>query len=536
MIFCGRHRLLDSFNNTLLVRLLLCLCVMVVYRPALGFEFLLWDDPINTYENPLVRTFSLANLAQIWQRPLHELYIPVTYSLWALIAAASRLIFYGKLTPMLFHTVNVLLHLINTNLVYSLGRRWIRHWHDRLSSEAVNMAALLGALIFALHPVQVEATAWITGMKDLLSAFFSLLAIQFFFAAELDAAPERSKSIKRTLCAIAAGTALLCALLSKPSAVIVPGILVVLLWGIKELTSARLKTLLPWAALSLACAAWTKLLQPGKAISDGYSLIDRFLIAGDTIVFYVFKTFIPQSLISDYGRTPAWVLQQTPWVYLFPILIFFGVTAAGLGKHRRICLSCLAIFVLGFFPVIGLIPFDYQRISTVANRYLYLSLLGPAIATSWFVCKLKRHRVIMLLGLCIAILGVVTSIHLRYWRNTSSLMNWTLTHNPRSAAANLNLGVALMREGKTAESIPHLQKALQTNPDSVLARYNLAVAFACLNDPTSAFHQQELIATVDRKTANLLTKIIPLITAAAEIGKLPPELKQVMSDYPQPDF
>ena len=533
MRFSTEQPLPDVFDNSLYVGILLCLCVLAVYWPAFGFEFLLWDDPINTYENPLVRSFSVANLVQIWQRPLHGLYIPVTYSVWALIAAASRLIFYGKITPYLFHSVNVMLHTINTILVYGVIKTWIRQCHDQLTTRPQNMVAVFGALIFALHPVQVEATAWITGMKDLLCAFFSLLAIRFFAAAEFQTTPERSDFKTRTVCHIAALAAFLCALLSKPSAVIVPGILVVLLWGIKKLTLARIKTLLTWAALSLACAAWTKMLQPGKAMATDFSLLHRFLIAGDTIGFYLAQTIFPHALIADYGRTPTAVLQQTPWIYLYPILILAMVSVAALAKQRRIWLTCLAVFVLGFFPVVGLIPFDYQRISTVANRYLYLSMLGPAIVMSWVVYRLKTSRVAIVLVVLIPILGVASSIHLRHWRDTTTLMNWTIAHNPQSFSANLNLGVALMREGNAAESIPYIEKSLQTNPDSVLARYNLAIAYACLNDPKSAFQQQQRIAELDRKAADLLIRIIPLIAKAAEIGKFPPELKRFMSDYPQ---
>ena len=152
---------------------MLFFAVMVVFCRVCGYEFLDFDDNLNVYENPLLLHLSPANLLRFWLKPYEGLYIPLTYSLWAILAKFSVWIpaADGKLfNPQLFHSANLLLHGANTIVLFCLLRLLVKK----------DWPAAAGALLFALHPVQVEEVAWVTGLKGVLSGFFSLLALWLY--------------------------------------------------------------------------------------------------------------------------------------------------------------------------------------------------------------------------------------------------------------------------------------------------------------------------------------------------------------------
>jgi len=134
----------------------LILAVLAVFYAILGYGFQNRDDNINVYQNPYFNpAVSWQGIAHFWVAPYYLLYMPVTDTLWAACAALARLDHtinvYGAGTTDLdagiFHAVSLLLHATNTLLVFALLRRWTRD----------DLAATAGALLFAVHPVQVEA-------------------------------------------------------------------------------------------------------------------------------------------------------------------------------------------------------------------------------------------------------------------------------------------------------------------------------------------------------------------------------------------
>ena len=102
---------------------------------------------------------NLALIAEYWARPAEALYAPLTYSVWgalAFVAHVNQADESGStVNPWVYHSANVLIHVITTLLVYTILKRLRRH----------EWAALIGAAIFAVHPVQVETVAWASGQK-----------------------------------------------------------------------------------------------------------------------------------------------------------------------------------------------------------------------------------------------------------------------------------------------------------------------------------------------------------------------------------
>src|SRR5262249_20091248 len=148
----------------------------LVFAPVIGHSFVNWDDDRNVYENPYLAPASWAHTAHFWRAADFHLYMPVTQSVWAAIAAVSgrpRAAPGGAhLGPALFHAASLVLHAVNAALVVAI----------LMQLGASAWAAAIGSLFFALHPAQVEPVAWVTGLKDVLSGFFALFAIWQYVA------------------------------------------------------------------------------------------------------------------------------------------------------------------------------------------------------------------------------------------------------------------------------------------------------------------------------------------------------------------
>lgn len=445
--------------------LLLVFAPLAVFLQVGGHEFLAYDDPINISQNPRVTNFSLANLLYFWREPSLGLYIPLTYNFWLLLAKLSQLLTRGggeSVDPQLFHLANLLVHLGGTTLVYLILR-------DLLNN---GRAAVLGALLFAIHPVQVEPVAWASGMKDLLSGFWSLLALwQYLRCCR---AREKSRRIGHYLLAT---LALLLALLAKPAAVAVPLLAGLVGWLLLERPWRRvLLEIAPWLLGVVPVIMLTTGAQPLAAQVYQPPIWQRFLIAGDAISFYLYKVLLPFSLGPDYGRLPQLVLTQG-WIYLTGTAPYF-LAGVLLWKAPRSWLATAGLFLAPLLPVLGLLPFAFQEVSTVADRYLYLAMLAPALALALIWSQYQRQRFFRLLVVLILVLLTVKStIQTSYWRDTLVFSTHALEVNPKSWNSYLRKGVAEYLGNHQSEAIVAFKQALALKPDFSDALYSLGVVY-----------------------------------------------------------
>src|SRR5206468_8187950 len=122
----------------------------------------------------------------------------------------------------------------------------------------------------------------------------------------------------------------------------------------------------------------------------------------------------------------TWFTWMAP---LFLVVIVWGVR-----DKAKWPLACLLVFVAGVLPSLGLVPFDYQRYSTVADRYAYLAMLAPAVALAWVLARYPRTVYFGVAGAALAAMAVLSAVQTRPWRNTDTLFTYTLDRNPRSPA------------------------------------------------------------------------------------------------------
>jgi len=447
----------------------LVIVVLIVFGPVIGHEFLDYDDSINITTNPKVTSFSLAGLFSFWQQPYLNLYIPLTYNLWAVLAKASSLLpgaAPGQPNPALFHGANLVLHLACAGFILGLLLEIFRSpW-----------AAWFGAALFAIHPVQVEPVAWATGMKDVLSGFFSLCALWLYVRY----VSRGSEARGRWWWYWGAAISFLLAMLSKPGAVATP----VLAWLVAVLLLGRrpFKALLevaPWLVLAAPVIIVTRLAQAEPHNVFEPIFWQRLLVAGDSISFYLGKVLLPLALGPDYGRTPKLVLDRGVAAYLTGLLPYLLAVFLW-WKGSRPGQAAAGIFVVVLLPVSGLVPFVFQQISTVADRYLYLAMLGPALALAW---ALATHRSQALWGgavLALALLGARSMEQLRVWHEPNVFYEHALKINPQSWTSYNNFGNFLADTGRPLEAIAAYEKAIAIDPGYAEAYNNLGTVRAAI--------------------------------------------------------
>lgn len=454
------------------------LAVLAVYYPVIGFEFLNYDDPINVYENQLVTSFSLNSLQRFWGGYFSGLYIPLVYTIWGILAKVAQLVpaSSSALNPFPFHLTNLGLHIASALLIFKLLRRL----------GFMHQSAAVGSLFFAFHPLQVEAVAWVTGLKDLLSGFLALLAI-YYYLRHLQRNQELGGHYGGWRDYSLTGCFFLLALLAKPSTVTVPVLAGVLGYFCTSYPFRKLaRELLPLLALALLLAMITIAAQPGGQFPLTLSFWQRTLIAADALNFYVGKLFWPATLGPDYGRMLASILTspRVSFTLLTPVVL--GV-AVYLGRHKCWLPAGLLIFALALLPVLGFLPFTFQKTSTVADRYMYLAMLGPALlmAMGWELLPARTARFVLLILL--AGLAARSTVQVRAWQNSFTLNNLALQVNPASTIAYNNLGAAHDKVGNFQEAQEAYLRAIAIDPFSPDAYHNLGSLYTRVG-----FHQEAL--------------------------------------------
>jgi len=408
--------------------------VLLVFAPAAMFEFVEWDDNQLITGNPYVVPPTLGGALTAWQKPYQHLYIPLTYNAWALLASAGDPGgAAGMPNPYLFHTANIILHLGSALLLYGIARRVV---------GSVWPAAAC-AILWAVHPLQVEAVAWATGMKDVLSGFLAMLALHIYIRG----ATASSRSRLHAWWYVLSGLCLGMASLAKPGVMTVPLVALAIDVGLlKRPWKTVLGCLAPMLVAVVPSVVVTMLVQPTGGLHL-CELWQRPFIAGHAMATYLLKLVWPGALSIDYGLSPQYVLQGR-WIWFAWIVpLCVAVAAWSYRPLRRELNSGLAIFVLVLAPVLGLMPFLFQVYSTVADRYVYLAMIGPGLALAYLLERAPRRYAVVGGVVVLAALAARSMVQVQTWRDTDALLEHTMAVNPRSYLAQNNLGTLLINRG-----------------------------------------------------------------------------------------
>ena len=496
----------------------LLLLVAAVYGEVCSFHFLpFWDDDTNIHRNPLYSPLSWKSIALFWEGPFQQLYIPVTYSVWGALVALSRLVAgtslsVGPINSAFFHGANLLAHLVATGMVFLILRRLLSAAFQKgLSREHLLGAAALGALVYGLHPIQVESVAWVSGLRDLLGGLFSLAALVCFFAFL-----EGARGPGQWLSYLAATLLLLLAFGSKPGSVVTPALALLLGWWLLAARHASLKKLLwllPWFLIALAEVMMTSKSQPAAALARSLVPVwSRPLVACDALAFYFGKILFPFHLCADYGRSPNSVFDAgwLNWTWIFPV----GLTALLASvKNLRRYLIPLGVFVIGVLPTLGFIPFNFQIVSTVADHYLYLAMLGVALAVALLLCRISDRSAVIVSLILVPILALLSLYQLPEWRDGNLFFPATLSCNPTSWKSRHNYACTLDAQGKSEEALREFTEAVRLRPSNAEAHNDMALTLMKLGrnqEAIGAFQHSLQIRPTTGAARNLASLLLSL--------------------------
>jgi hypothetical protein len=422
--------------------LLVFAVILFLGRVCLNF-FAYWDDQDFIFKNGHVTQPTLSNLAWFWKHTQGLLYVPVTMDVFVLLAKLSKLPnsagMENPFDPAYFHAASLLTHIATVLVVYTLlkflfQRRW---------------AACAGALLFALHPVQVEPLAWTCGIKDLLCGFFSVTAIwQYLLFTSAGNPRFESRRFKRTWIHLAvAMLAVVLGELCKPSAMVAPIIAFVLdYFLIGRPLERAFYSVLPLLLVAIPLAIVAKVVQP-ESTGPGIPLYIRPLLATDALAFYLFKFAIPFNLAPDYGRSPHrnlthhWLF----WTWVVPLAV--GILILAWRKKYPWLIAAALVSVISLAPVLGLSSFSFESISAVADHYLYVAMLGPAIVLAAIFQTARPRWAVALAAIWIVALGVRSTHQIGYWRDDITLWSHADQVTKDGMAVGLNLGASDLRIG-----------------------------------------------------------------------------------------
>jgi len=466
-------------NRDWIFGLILVFATIIAYQQVWHGGFF-WDDDDYVTHNLLLH--SLKGLWLIWSVPgATPQYYPllftsfwVDYHLW-------------QLNPLGYHLTNVLLQALNAILLWAVLRR-------------LNVpGAWLAAAIFALHPVNVETVACVAERKNLLAGFFylsSALACLRFWLPNPATADGRATSFSETP-AIGLGSwkfywlaliLYLCALLAKTAAVALPvAVLLVVWWKRGKMGWRELFPLAPFLAVGMVMGLLTVWVEKHFVHATGsewaFSFLERCLIAGKDVWFYLGKLAWPHPLIFIY---PRWNFNAShPAAYLPVVAVIVTLFILWFNRRgwARPMLVALAYFLALLFPVLGFFNVFFFRFSFVADHFQYLASIGPITLAAAGIDKLFRSLrdqqpfwKPIFCGTLLLVLGMLTWRQCAIYADIETLWQTTARLNPNCWIAYNNLGYALIQKGSVDEAITQYQRALEIKPDYEEAHYNLGNA------------------------------------------------------------
>jgi protein O-mannosyl-transferase len=461
--------LTDSSGRTLLLWLFLMVLTVSVYYPVHTHPFFGPDDALYVVDTePLHHGLNWETIWWSFRVLYMGNWIPLT---WMAHAVDHRL--FG-LNPAGHHMVNVLLHALNTALLF---------WVLKRATEYTGRSFLVAAL-FAMHPMNVEPVVWVAELKTMLSMTFFLLALAAY--GWYARAPRNDG--RYALVALLFGMGLT----AKPQIITLPFVL--LLWDYWPLQrmfpdsgssaapsgvypprsfSQLVKEKAPLLALCLMDALLTMKTQSGWRFKP--PLPARLENATFSYWLYVKKAFWPTSMSPEYPHLARFL---TAWQVVGAALLLLAITALVLKARRYRYLPVGWFWFLGtLIPTIGLMQVGWQG---MADRYAYESFLGLFIMVCWGVsdwAEQRRISTVWLAGASAVVILALTSVTFRqigYWQDDLTLWKHAALVVKHHWLAEDNAAAMLLREGKNDEAMAHFLRAATSNPTDSTSNIQIA--------------------------------------------------------------
>lgn len=450
--------------HTLMIIGLIVLTI-AVYLPGLQGQFMYsWDDQHYVTDNPRITSLSPAGLETIFTEPYFGTYIPITTLSYAIDYN------FWELDPFGYHLTNLLIHTANGVLVYILLFILLK---GAGAQSPVTIAAGIGAVLFVVHPVQVEIVVWVSQRKALLGLFFTLLA----FLAHIRSSREGASHIWL----IIGYFLFLLAVLSKAISVGAPicFILYDFFWAKKSIKAVIARNIIPMLTGIGGALGGVYTQGDAGAIREffGGTIITHIQVIFVAIWDYVPNLIVPLNMNALYLYPPDETYIRIPETIL-GLAVFFGSLSIGLldlwrwrSTQKPPLILMTVMWVWAFYaPVSNIVPMPMLR----ADRYMYVpvimlfALVGLGIVKifHWMNNHEPRWMLPTVLLLVIASVVILSSStqHRDVWHTSETLWQDHLKDYPDSSSGLLNLGVYYFKVGRYEESQPYFERLLEANP------------------------------------------------------------------------
>ena len=463
--------------------LLAAVLAFVVFVPALGNEFLNWDDEPLLLNIDDWRGLGPAQLRWMFSTYHFGHYQPITWLTYGLDYVL------WDMNPTGYHLTNNLFHAANTLLVYFVALILLRRALEgpgEVRSWPVHLGALLATLVFALHPLRVESVAWVTERRDLVSAFFGLLTVLAYLRAVAPDQVHYRRWMGLTLLVY------IVSMLGKIGGAPLGFVLLVLDWyplrrlgpGPRQWLSRRGVAVgaekIPFLVIAIGFSVATLRLQQGEWLYtlDNHSLPARTAQAFYGLVFYAGKTVVPTGLLPLYELRPPLDPGEARFVLATVVVLAMAVLALVQWRRRPGIAAAGLCYAFMIGPLLG---FFQNGPQLVADRYSYLSCLSwPILLAGGLVALVRRRggprlRAAVAGGSLVVVgtLGALTWRQCEVWRNSVTLWSHTVRHDPDSSFGNNNLGALLLADGQNERALPFVRRAAEVDPRNYRAWFNL---------------------------------------------------------------
>ena len=449
---------------------------VVAFLPALGGEFLTWDDDVNFLTNESYRGIGWSQIRWAFSNVRMGHYIPLTW------LSLSGNYVAGGMNPWGYHLASLLIHAANAILFYLVARRLFAAARDGGRQAARDGLLVVGAaaaaLVFALHPLRVESVAWITERRDVLSGLFFLAAVLAYLRGVEAGDGLEPRWRAYSLALFGAG------LLSKASVMTLPAVLVLL-----DVYPLR-RGALTWRRLVIEKAGYWML-----ALAGAVGALVALRLSGLRVTPYA--AYGPEARVAMmaysfwfYPATWAWPVRLSPMYqlpvrldplapkFLLPVLGLVVITTLLVLRRKRWPggLAAWVYSAVMLLPISGVVHAGFQL---AHDRYSYLSGLGFALlaggAVTWIlraaaVRRVSRPVAAGALAAAVVVmvaLGIGSWQQARVWRDSETLWRWGLETDPLCAICANNLAVLFINTDNPArlrEGEQLARHALAINP------------------------------------------------------------------------
>jgi protein O-mannosyl-transferase len=479
------------------VGIALCAVVAAVFFPSLQAEYVFWDDDHNIYRNPHVKGLTTENVQWMFGKiERARRYMPLGWLGWAV----QHELF--SLNPRSSHAGNLLFHCANAILLLLLLRRLLacEGVAEPKAKAGLLWISAIGALFWAVHPLRVEAVAWASGRLYTQAFFFALAALLLYLRYAQSAQPRRWLLVASVACYAAS-------LLTYPvtlSFLVLPLLLDIFplrrlqaqpSWWNAQNRRVLLEKLpfLVMGGFVFGVTLWARMRSTGAfdppVSLEQFGVLSRAMQAFYIWAYYIWKPWWPFHLAPAYDTLI--IFHPAEWRFIGSLLLVVGISRwLGLQRHRWPWVFAIWIcYLLLMVPVLGLTEHPHYS----SDRYsygpaiLWSLLLGLGLRKIWL--RPSRPFWLATAVLLIGTFSILTYRQTQIWQGSERLFRYMLAELgevPLSGPIHWRLGYVLAEQGRDADALSELFKAVRLNSNDFDARVTLAGVLAKQNRPAEA--------------------------------------------------